>query len=225
MVCPQIDVWWWQPKYIHNFGDELGAKILERMGYKVNKVGLRHAQLITSGTILHMADDLAPVDCTVWGSGVGWDAPITKRLDIRAVRGKLTADILGYSGIIGDPGLLVSRYWDKPKPKYGVGVVRHYVDHNDYEWADLIIDCGQPVDDIILQISQCETICSSSLHGLIVAESFGIPNMRIEHQAIIGTHFKYCDYLTALDRSIEKIQDELIDALLSRPIKKSAVYT
>jgi len=209
----KIDVWWWRPKYINNFGDELGACILEKMGYQITKVGLRQAQLITSGTILHMANDLAPPGCTIWGSGVGWDALIDKQFDVRAVRGQITADIIGYDGILGDPGLLVSRYWKRPPIKFKTGVVRHYVDQNEYDWADVVIDCGQPVDDIIYQIGQCETICSSSLHGLIVAQSYGIPNMRIEHEAIIGGHLKYCDYMTALTKPIEQIQDELEKAL------------
>jgi len=45
---------------------------------------------------------------------------------------------------------------------------------------------------------QCRTIVSSSLHGLVVADSLGIPNMRmICSDRIRGGDYKYDDYYSA----------------------------
>ena len=44
----------------------------------------------------------------------------------------------------------------------------------------------------------CETIASSSLHGLIAADSFHIPNLWIKlSNRIIGNDFKYHDYYSS----------------------------
>jgi pyruvyltransferase len=74
------------------------------------------------------------------------------------------------------------------------------------------------VDDVIAQITSCAVIAASSLHGLIVAEAFGIPAMRLPHALTGGddaafVDYKFTDYLTALDRPLPVIQQELVGAL------------
>ena len=45
------------------------------------------------------------------------------------------------------------------------------------------------------KIAECETVISSSLHGLIAADSFGIPNLQmVLSNNIVGGLFKYNDY-------------------------------
>ncbi|MFE4519995.1 hypothetical protein ACFRMQ_38215 [Kitasatospora sp. NPDC056783] len=67
---------------------------------------------------------------------------------------------------------------------------------------------------MVAAIGRCATIVSSSLHGLIVAQSYGIPAMRIHEARVIGGNFKWADYATALTRPVEEIQRELVAALL-----------
>ena len=44
---------------------------------------------------------------------------------------------------------------------------------------------------VINKISSCRVVLSSSLHGLIVADSYGIPNMRIARDDVITGNWKW----------------------------------
>lgn len=210
----EVRAWWWQPsKGKRNFGDELGYHILKKMGFKVKRVGLKNADIVLGGTTMDIVERKAKDGCMIWGAGVGWSHQIDDRFNVLAVRGWISADSLNYIGVVGDIGLLVSRYWSKEPPIYDFGVVRHYVDKNEYDYADIVIDATEPVDVVIKKISQCRSIASSSLHGLIVAQSFGIPAMRIHHDEVISGDVKWLDYQSALSKPIEQIQDELIEVL------------
>ena len=114
---------------------------------------------------------------------------------------------------MGDLGLLASRIWHKEPARYNVGVVRHYVDKNEYPFADIVIDATEPAEDVIKKISSCRVILSSSLHGIIVADSYGIPNMRIARDDVITGDWKWMDHKTALIKPISDIQDELLEAI------------
>ena len=49
--------------------------------------------------------------------------------------------------------------------------------------------------DVIDQITACDYIASSSLHGIILADAYGIPNVWIQlSNRIRGNGFKYRDY-------------------------------
>jgi len=82
-----------------------------------------------------------------------------------------------------------------------------------------MIDLRQSVTTVTAQIRACKHIISSSLHGLIVADAFQIPNSRmIVTDGIIGKNHKFEDYYSCFglalpaalkirtDTSIEKIQ-------------------
>lgn len=205
--------WWWRHPDFTNFGDELGHMILEKLGYEVEWSPIDEADIFTTGTILDLVRQDAKEGAIIWGTGAAWDKTVLKKLKVRAVRGRLTAKALQVNVPLGDPGLLVSKFWPKSKSNYKVGIVPHYVDERNYSWADIVINVKDDPEEVIKQISACEVICASSLHGLIVAQSYGIPAMRIHHGSIIGADFKNMDYATALDRPIEVIQEDLIQCL------------
>jgi hypothetical protein len=201
---------------MRNFGDELGPAILERLGHTVRRVPLAEAELVACGSILEIVHNQAPDNITVWGSGFLTAAGRSTRLmDIRAVRGHLTAAALtAHEAPLGDPGLLVSALWERPTPRYRLGVVRHYVDHRTYPHADIVINTTGPVDQVIAQIGSCHTIVSSSLHGLIAAAAYGIPATRIEHPDVVGGDHKWIDYVSALDgTTVADTQQRLLAAL------------
>jgi pyruvyltransferase len=195
-----------------NFGDALGPAILRRLGWTVRDVPVGDAEIVACGSILHMLTDPRTA---IWGSGAmsPQRQPGVTPARVLAVRGHLTASMLGVDVPTGDPGLLVSALWDRSPARYRMGVVPHYVDANPYRECDLRIDVTAPVDDVIAQITSCSVIASSSLHGLIVAQSFGIPVMRIPHERVGGGNYKWVDHLTSLDTDIEAIQQRLVDAL------------
>jgi len=67
--------------------------------------------------------------------------------------------------------------------------------------AFMVIDVEQDWKRVLSQISACDVILSSSLHGLIVADSYQIPNARVSFSgAIVGGDFKFFDYGHAIGR-------------------------
>lgn len=193
----EIRVWAWSGG-VRNFGDELGPAVLGRLGYQVARVDrIQDAELLSAGSLLENAADNARPGTVVWGSGLmSGESVDLSRLDVRAVRGALTARLAGIETVTGDPGSLVPKLWDRSAVRHRLGVVRHYVDKRAYPWADAVIDADQPVDDVIAFIGSCARIASSSLHGLIVAAAWDIPAVRLHHEDVWGGDFKWADWLS-----------------------------
>ena len=154
----------------------------------------------------------------VWGSGIisSKDKVIGCPKDVRAVRGPLTRQRLIEQGIecpevYGDPALLLPHYYTPDaKKKYKIGVIPHYVDQNNplfdilrKEENVLFIDIRKYNHwlDFVDQICQCNVIASSSLHGLIISEAYGIPNVWIKLEGSeLCDDFKFHDFFLSLER-------------------------
>ena len=172
-------------------------------------------------------DMLCRENTEVWGAGIidGTKPLKCKPKKVYAVRGPLTRKVLLEQGvdcpeIYGDPALLVSKYYQpEVKKKYKYGFIAHVsnldkVEHlllDDMPIKDredtLIIDLSKydKWTDIPDQICSCESIISSSLHGLIMAEAYNIPNVWIEFgKPLIGGHFKFHDFFTSIGRDREE---------------------
>jgi pyruvyltransferase len=213
-------MWWFRPSAgTTNFGDELGPQIVTRLGYEVHRVPLEQADLVGCGSILGIVDAKAKPGTIVWGSGLimPTDNMRAKRFNVKAVRGVISARRLGVEVPLGDPGILVPLLWPrKVNPRHRIGVIPHYVDKNRYAWADKVINPKSPVDQVIEEIQSCHTIASSSLHGLIIAEAYGIPAVRLYHPKVVGDEFKWVDYMSAFaGTSMSEAQRGLIRALES----------
>lgn len=125
------------------------------------------------------------------------------------IRGKLSRERINASkyAVLGDPGLLSSKLFKKKQRRhYTLGIVPHYVDNNDarifmikkrYKREVLVIDVKRKPSAIFKDINKCDCILSSSLHGIIVADSFNIPNAWIYlSDKVIGKGFKFRDYFS-----------------------------
>ncbi len=129
------------------------------------------------------------------------------------LRGRLSHEVLEsvnkkkYSGVVyGDLGLLCSYLQDKKTIKrYAVGFVPHKFDYDNPKIEFLLrsipksvlIDLREPPIETLNKIAECDTIVSSSLHGLVAADSLGIPNMRMKlsnHGFDFNVDFKFDDY-------------------------------
>lgn len=159
----------------------------------------------------------------IWGTGF-IELEKTKLLKprrkytVRAVRGKYTQERLGRylrqdmkDVVLGDPGLLANRLIDttKIKKKYKLGIIPHYVDKassllkNIQVENSIIIDIQQKPEIVLKQIAECENIISSAMHGLIAADSLGVPNIRmILSDKIWGGDYKFRDYYSAFDMEL-----------------------
>lgn len=180
------------------------------------------------GTILD-ATEYSNHQTIVWGSGVsGGERSFVHPKNILAVRGRKTKEFcdrykVRCPAVYGDPALLLPLVYQpkgwKLKPEtthYRLGVIPHVVDlHHPVieeirkEHADeiLIIDLAHydKWTDVIDQICSCERILSSSLHGIITSDAYGVPNCWIELTGnISGGHFKYYDYASSVDRKFDK---------------------
>jgi len=182
------------------------------------------------GSILHHAD----AETVVWGSGFQGPnlEPRQPPRRVTAVRGPLSAARLRDLGIpcpdvYGDPVLLLPRYYQPPKKKlYRLGLVPHRKDFHDpviekFRGRDdvQIVNLRGPLWATVNAICECEAIVSSSLHGLVVADAYGIPSAwaRISEK-IPGGGFKFRDYYRSLGANIEDtsltLQDDTVDDLV-----------
>lgn len=108
----------------------------------------------------------------------------------------------------GDLGLIFNFLLNKLEPKkYSVGIIPHLFDYNNpiiYKLAEFygknacIINLEEEPLTVLEKIQQCETVLSSSLHGLIAADSLNIPNKRIKisylREQQTQVDFKFNDY-------------------------------
>lgn len=207
--------YWYRPDGFTNFGDEIGHEILEKMGHTVEWSPLEDADIITTGTLLNDAIMKAKDGLIVLGSGLGEFQSGLDRFNLLAVRGNLTKACIRskQNPAIGDLAYLAPFFYESAEAiKHKVGVVRHYVDGNDYPFADYQISATWPVAQVIKEITSCEFIISSSLHGCIIAEAFGVPWMRAMHKDVIAGDFKFSDFGTSTG-NLAEVQQNLMDLL------------
>jgi pyruvyltransferase len=197
-----------------NFGDQLGPVIVEWITGELPIWVPRtfKGKLLTVGSILK---GLATQD-VVWGTGSIRHEPIHPPKGVRflAVRGPWTRQLIeaDVPEVYGDPALLIPQFHNPDVEKrVAVGVVPHYVDSSSVEISDpavSVINVSAPWQTVVHQIRECEVIVSSSLHGLIVAEAYGIPASWIKvTDRVIGEGFKFNDYYLSTGRDTREPTD------------------
>lgn len=209
-----------------NWGDELNIYLLEALTTKhiipLSSVYCKaHHNYTVIGSVV---DTLANSSTTIWGGGAMYGGNYIMKYKperVTAVRGRLTREYLLSQGvqcpeIYGDPALLLPYlYKSNGIKRYRLGIIPHVTDirnnvltglQSKYPDAVTIINLQNYNDwhEIINRICECETVVSSSLHGLIVSDAYGIPNMWIEANVHIhGGKFKYLDYFSAVNRDTQ----------------------
>lgn len=215
-----------------NWGDDINyyflREIIVRPLVLLNRTSLAFRlkfrnYLVIGSTI----DMLCRANTEVWGAGIiDGNKPLkVKPRVVYAVRGPLTREKLLAEGvecpeIYGDPALLTPLYYRPDKQKrYKYGIISHVSNQATVanlrlngkcvsKCADVrVINLGQYIHwhDIIDQVCECEVILSSSLHGLIIAEAYHVPNVWIEFgKPLIGGHFKFHDFFMSIHRDRER---------------------
>lgn len=211
-----------------NIGDDLNFYLLRELsGKKVFSYRefyhIRGAQsnILAIGSII---DWLGNENAIVWGSGILIPPSDQQKANyivekVVAVRGKRTRDCLINDGIdcpevYGDPALLLPLIYHPKvqKVKGRIGIIPHYADKNDKNFIRLLNDCGdngfvirvqnyKSWRDVVNQILSCEFIISSSLHGLILSDAYGVPNQWITFATLPGGVFKFEDYYSAVGKA------------------------
>ena len=145
-----------------------------------------------------------------------------RNLDIRAVRGKFSLNNIKNSNyqiknkiILGDPGLLSMYLFNLSgiQKVYNLCIIPHYIDKDINILENLNIKNSKILDitnenNFMYQLAKCKRVISSSLHGLISADSLVIPNIRIIlSNRIFGGNFKYNDYYSSFNLEPQKFFD------------------
>lgn len=205
----------------NNLGDDLAPVIYEYMLSKNNVTSFQKNRkckhLLTVGSVLGWER----FDATVWGSGILNLKLIYnivrhrdyRKYDIRAVRGPLTRKVLLENGyecpeVYGDPAILMPDIYMPLNviKKYPVSIVRH-ISQNIMD-DDRVHNIDIKTNDyrkFINELSQSEKVISSSLHGIILAETYGVPAVFLAN-GMEDQLFKFLDWYYATGRSLKDIQ-------------------
>ena len=225
-----LELYWYRDlrEGVKNFGDEYSQDLITTLfGYRIHHASHLDCEFVATGSnidfmILNRASDSA--DVNFWGSGFIQkdEVPLPpKNMHFYAVRGELSLSRIGNHDEIplGDPGILANIVYKTSGKKSGkIGIIPHYVDLDsdfikkiEQDERFTIISPLQAPSDVAEQISQCDMIFSSSLHGLIFADSLNIPNAHISlSDKVIGGPYKFKDYCTGVSKRYLAVKPEEI---------------
>lgn len=247
----RVNIFQYHPEKIYNYvnipynlGDSLGEVIIS---YLLGKKGInidvpisktRHLNCVGSNILSSYQD------ATIWGAGANPQYPSKemlfcqklsrRKLDIRAVRGPLTRKVLLELGYIcpevyGDPAILMPLIY-KPivqkKRKYIV-IPQFQQERkmaNDYPDEFFVSMNTNNYRYVIDQITSSEIVYTSSLHGIILAESYGIPavffrSLKHTSRPEKRINFKFYDWYLSTNRTSFPRGESLEEAKkLSPPI-------
>lgn len=221
---PSLEIYSWNPRQplfpgrigarirlgprINNFGDLIGPMVVSAMlrhRCLDRALPVRQTQLLTVGSVLH----LAKVGAVVWGTGINGkilpSPEVLHSLDVRAVRGPLTRKYLLDHGVetppvYGDPALLLPFLMprlaqvEKSRRRLVVPNLNDVEEYAEYDY----LDPRTPLMTCLRAIVSSSLVVGSSLHAIIVAEAFGVPARLVESAA--EPAFKYEDYYAGTGR-------------------------
>ncbi len=218
-----------------NLGDSLGeviiAFLLDQKGIDIDKPISRTKHLYCVGTNIQGAYQSA----TVWGSGIYppqnkkaefFQKHCGRKLDIRAVRGPLTRKVVLQYGhicpeVYGDPAIVLPMIYNPVVPKVRerlvipqfIGEVQFRESHPD---EYLISMNTNDYKSVINGILASEIVYTSSLHGIILAEAYGVPAVFFRGLPKYKD-FKYLDYYYSTGRYDVILSDSFEEALQVSP--------
>ena len=207
--------YWWRE--VPNFGDALAPLLLEHFSdIKVQWDTISHSCIASIGSIL---EHIPPLwDGYVLGSGKLLEFSRlhlhTKTATILAIRGPLSARGIPGTFALGDPGILANELVGPQEKQWDLGILPHWQDNQlvprfrelikpPYTYK-VISPRDNPIE-VLKQIGACHRIVTSSLHGMIAADAFGLPR-RVEECAKMkhdGGLFKFIDYSQSIKTPFE----------------------
>ena len=217
----KINLIYFEEKIEHgNFGDEISKFVVEKLINK-NKYDLVFNQkninknIIAVGSFLHSAKN----NYYIYGTGLRTNPPIEgpqsyTHLNISACRGPKTYDFLKNTkkqkcpDVFGDPALLLKELYTPKKIEHltnKIGIVPHKSNYKHYKNLNLlsnyhIINPRDLWSNVVNQIYSCKTIISSSLHGLIISDTYSKPNIMLYEIKLNEGTFKFTDYYESQKR-------------------------
>jgi pyruvyltransferase len=200
----RVNLYYWKPGAGHNVGDLISLvlvqKIVESLDLDFEKQIPETRRLFAIGSIV----ELAVQGVTIWGSGLHHSVlrPHDVDLDVRAVRGPLTRDALVDAGhkcpeTFGDPAILLPKFY-QPTPKRATSflLIPHFSKEKDFLETYPANTLSTQTSDwrgFVDAIAGAELVISGSLHGIVLAEAYGVPAILLA-SAMDRDEFKYRDY-------------------------------
>ena len=211
----------------YNWGDDINIYFLEKAIQKeiIHYPDTALSRILSLHSYMCIGSIVASYDMkntVIWGSGLINDKKgltiKNKPKKILAVRGPLTRNWLLERGvdcpeIYGDPALLLPKYYSpKVNNNSKIGIIPHYKDLKKKSVIDLLASSETQLikiqgykkwTDFIDQICSCDMVVSSSLHGLIIAEAYGIPSVWAKFSEDTyeeGWEFKYHDFYHSINK-------------------------
>jgi len=195
-------------KDVPNFGDRMAHELVSHFtNSPVQWSEIQFADVLATGSIIeHIPAGYSGI---VAGPGLLLDR---SRADLSAarvlaVRGPLTLERVTCARkrkvVLGDPGLLADELVKVTTRDHLLGILPHWTDtrlRNDGRFQQYDPLFISPFDDpltVIANIGRCQKLVTSSLHGMILADAFGIPRrfeMSPRSLPEEGGCFKHLDY-------------------------------
>ena len=220
---PPIKTYWFRHADFQNFGDEFSRYIINyAFGYDISLADIGDCELVATGSNMEVVEQSRHNKrIKIWGSGFIEEGKKAKmqNCNIYAVRGKETARRIGKANLpMGDPGILASRCFRKKRSLKTdkIGFVAHYVDLDSdiaqrirLDERYMLINPLEENEIVAAKIASCKVILSSSLHGLIFADSYKIPNAHVQlSDKVLGGEYKFKDYCSGVGKKYMKIAKE-----------------
>ena len=224
---------WWNKKT--NIGDQLSPLIVGFMRERLRlsdmpAKSLRRIHLMALGSLIGMRR----FDAVIWGSGIHCQETaenVARRqnyvhYDVRIVRGPVTAEILKKAGyevpdVYGDPAVLMPLIYESPvrEKKYPVSVIPHVGTPAALlpEGVHVIRTETDDYRAFIDEIVSSERIISSSLHGIILAEAYGVPAVFCA-EGMENEKMKFTDWYAATGRPAYRCAGTFSEALTVPPM-------
>lgn len=228
----RVNLEWWG--FENNLGDTLSPVVFQwvaknkeiNIEQEINKT--KHVMAI--GSIIGSGN----FDATVWGSGIHKLSDARKiakshgyrKLDIRMVRGPVSRAFLIEAGYdcpsqYGDPAVLLPLIYS-PKEltkKYEYSLISHYTKKRNDDIPNLhhINIMTNEYETFIDELLSSKKVISSSLHGIILAEVYGIEAVFLNDE-MDSEIWKYLDWYYSTGRYDIKIANSIEEAMDMTPM-------
>lgn len=221
----------------NNLGDDLSevivSAVLAQKGLSLETKVKKKKHLYAVGSIVSMGYQNA----TVWGSGfledLSWIRRLVhhypfRKLDIRAVRGPLTRDLLLKLGhkcpeVYGDPGILMPYVYmpESIQKEEDYILIPHFSKEKEYRelYGDehIVSMITNDYKDVVNKICSARKVISSSLHGIILAETYGTNAVFLKDRGN-NKDFKYIDYYSSTLRPNYRYATSVEEAIQMEPM-------
>ena len=227
----QVNLEYWHAKT--NIGDTLSPVVVNWMLQRNNlslDTPVKHtSHLLAIGSIIGMGD----FDSTIWGSGVHTEKNIQninrqaayRKYDIRLVRGPKTRAALLNAGYTvpenyGDPAVIMPHIYQSHSTKeYDCSIILHLsnsnLDTKELHTIDVQTDDYRFFVD---EICKSKKVISSSLHGIILSEVYGVPCIFL-NQGMDKELMKFTDWYASTGRSEYRYANTIEEALDMEPME------